>query len=153
MAYDIEIRTLQTQPTATIRVTTTPAEVGATLGEVLPTVWGFLEGRGVHPAGPPFARYHDSSAGQVDLEAGLPLTTPVAGEGRIAAGELPGGRVAVTWHVGPYEDLPNAHHAIIDWLTAGGHEAGGVPWEVYWTDPSEVPDPAAWRTEVFHPIR
>ena len=100
MAYDIEIRTLQTRPTATMRGTTTPVEVGATPGDV-----------------------------------------------------LPGGWVAVTWHVGPYEGLPHAHHAIIDWLADTGHEAAGAPWEVYWTDPSEVPDPAAWRTEVFHPIR
>ena len=38
-------------------------------------------------------------------------------------------------------------------LTADGHAVAGPPWEVYVTDPGEVPDPAAWRTEVVHPIR
>lgn len=152
MTYAMELRTIQSRPIVGIRVTTVPAELGATMDQLLPEVWGYLEGRGVQPAGPPFARYHDYGAERVDLEAGLPVSEPVAGEGRIAAGELPAGRAAVTWHVGPYDTLREAYDALASWIAAQGHRSAGAPWEVYWTDPGEVPDPAEWKTEVFWPL-
>ena len=31
-------------------------------------------------------------------------------------------------------------------------EAAGGPWEVYWTNPGMVPDPAKWRTQIFAPL-
>ena len=31
-------------------------------------------------------------------------------------------------------------------------KAGGAPWEVYISDPGEVPDPAEWITEIVHPL-
>ena len=153
MAYAIETRVLQPQTTASIRMIVAPAEIGPILGELLPEVWNYLESQGVPPAGPPFTTLPRIRPERVDLEAGLPVAASVASAGRITSEQLPGGRVAVTWHVGPYEGLRGAYQAIEDWLAAEGHEPAGVPWEVYWTDPGEVPDPAAWRTEVFQPIR
>ena len=152
MAYEMEVRTLQSQPVASIRVTTTPAEIGSTLGQLLPEIWRHLEKLGVHPAGPPFARYHAHDAGQVDLEAGLPVPGPIAGDERIAAGELPAGEVVTTWHVGPYDTLSRAYEAVEAWIKERGREPAGAPWEVYWTDPGEVPDPNEWKTELLWPV-
>jgi effector-binding domain-containing protein len=153
MTHQIEVKGLQPRPTLSIRTTTTPAELGSTLGQLLPEVWRYLEGQGIQPAAPPFARYHGYGADRVDLEAGLAVTAPAPGAGRIAAGELPGGQAATTWHVGPYDTLPTAHHALEAWIKDAGREPAGGPWEVYWTDPGEEPDPAKWRTEVVWPIR
>lgn len=38
------------------------------------------------------------------------------------------------------------------WLVDSGASPGGAPWEVYLTDPGEVPDPADWKTQVLLPI-
>lgn len=153
MAYDIEVKAVEARLVASIRVTTTPDAIGGVLGELLPEVWSSLAGRGVTPVGPPFARYYEYGADRVDLEAGLPLSEAVAAEGRIVAGELPAGRVAATWHVGPYDRLREAYLAIEAWLAAHGETAAGARWEIYWTDPGQEPDPARWRTEVLQPIR
>jgi effector-binding domain-containing protein len=152
MSPQVEIKTLQPQTTVAIRTITTPAEIGPTMGQLLPEIWAYLEQQGVPAAGPPFARYHDFNDDRADLEAGFPVAAPVAGDGRIVAGELPGGEVAVAWHVGPYDTLSQAHHAVEAWIAEQGRAMAGAPWEVYWTDPGENPDPATWRTEVVWPV-
>jgi len=152
MAYEVGVREVQPQAMVSIRVTTTPAEIGGVLGEVLPEAWGYLEERGIHPAGPPFARYHEFREDRVEVEAGLPVAEAVTGEGRISAGTLPGGEVAATWHVGSYDTLSTAYEALEAWIGGQGRKPAGAPWEVYWTDPGETPDPAEWKTEVLWPI-
>jgi effector-binding domain-containing protein len=152
MTNIIETKVIQPQAAMSIRVITTPTEIGQTLGQILGEVWTYLQGRGVQPAGPPFARYYEYRADHVDMEAGLPVSSPVAGAGRISADELPGGKVAVTWHIGPYDTLHKTYVALESWVQEQNQEAAGAPWEVYWTDPGEEPDSSAWRTEVICPL-
>jgi DNA-binding transcriptional MerR regulator len=64
---------------------------------------------------------------------------------------LRGGRCAVTTHVGPYEELPLAHHALLAWVQERGHEEAGAVREYYIDDPREV-DAAKLRTEVLLPV-
>lgn len=120
---------------------------------MFPEVASYLEGTGASAAGPPFARFFDFTEDEADFEAGFPVAEPIAGEGRIAAGELPGGLAAVTTHVGPYEGLQDTHAAIGEWVLANGHDPSGPVWEVYATDPREEPDRSKWRTEVVWPLR
>ena len=152
MAHEVETRDIEPQATAGIRATTTPEELGRVLGEILPEVWGYLRDQGTQPAGPPFARYHEYRQDRVELEAGLPVAEPVTGEGRISAGTLPGGKVAATWHVGPYDTLSTAYEALEAWIGDQDRKPVGAPWEVYWTDPGETSDSSEWKTEVLWPI-
>ncbi len=121
---------------------------------------GYLQGRGARPAGPPFVRYHTFGETETDLEFGIPVVEPVAGEGRIAGGELPGDPAVTTWHIGPHKTLGDAYARMDAWREAHGREPAGAPWEVYsWIDPSQYrglatwPDPARWRTQLIQPIR
>lgn len=122
------------------------------LSEILPRVWGYLEERGVHRAGPLFARCHEYRGYRVELEAGLPVAEAVTGEGRVLPGGRAGGKAAVTWHVGPHDTLSAAYEALEAWIGDQNRKPVGAPWEVYWTDPGETPDPAEWKTEVLWPI-
>ena len=153
MAYEIEVKDMPPQPTITIRATIAMNELGDTLGVILPEVWAYLEGRGVQPAGPPFARYHSYGPDTIDLEAGMAVAEPVEGEGRIQASTLPGGQIATTWHVGPYDTLHQAHRAVEAWLEEQQWTMTGAPWEVYWTDPGDMSHPETFRTEVLWPVR
>jgi AraC family transcriptional regulator len=47
--------------------------------------------------------------------------------------------------------LHEAHAAIEAWLGAHALKPAGDPWEVYVTDPGEVPNPAEWQTLVVWP--
>jgi effector-binding domain-containing protein len=134
-------------------VTTEPARIGEAFREVLPEVASYLEGAGASPAGAPLARFFDYTEDEADFEAGFPLSEAVSGEGRIAAGELPGGLAAVTTHVGPYEGLQDTHAAMGEWVLAHGHDPSGPVWEIYLTGPVDEEDPSRWRTEVVWPLR
>jgi effector-binding domain-containing protein len=153
MPYEVEVREVQPQPVAAIRMTTTMAGIGAAVGQIFPEVSACLERQGVTPSGPPFVRYHSFEDDAIDLEAGLPVATAVTGEGEVSPGELPGGRVALTTHVGPYETIGAAHEAVNAWIGEQGLQPAGAPWERYLTDPNQVKDPAEWRTEVLYPIQ
>jgi effector-binding domain-containing protein len=58
----------------------------------------------------------------------------------------------VTWHVGPYDTIGEAHEFLDGWIHGQGMDHVGAPWEVYWTDPEEEPDSSKWRTEIGYPI-
>jgi AraC family transcriptional regulator len=150
--YVIEVRDLEARPTAAVRAEIAPEDLGPVLSEVLPEVWEHLARYGARPAGPPFTRYYEYEDDRIDLEAGFPVAGAVPPLGRIELGELPAGEAAIVWHEGPYEGLTAAHEAVLAWIDEHGREPAGAPWEVYWTDPGEVPDPSAWRTEVVWPL-
>jgi hypothetical protein len=65
----------------------------------------------------------------------------------------PAGPAAVTWHVGSYQGLGNAHHALEEWASKNNRKPAGPPWESYVTDPGQEPDPQKWRTQVFLPLQ
>jgi effector-binding domain-containing protein len=150
--YTIEVKTLPPQPVVGIRTVTPVTRIGATLAEVLNEVMEYLEAQGVEPAGPPYNRYHGTSDEGIAMEAGFPVARALPGTERVLAGELPGGEVAVTWHMGPYAKLRDAYRALGLWLKANGREMAGSPWELYWTDPGEIGHPGLWKTEIYWPI-
>lgn len=152
MPYEFEVKTVDPRPAATIRTKTTPDQIASTMDELLPAIWGYLAEQGAQPAGPPFTIYHAYGENEIDLECGMPVATPITGQGRVQAAELPGGKVVVTNHYGPYDTLMQAYNALADYLQADQFTTAGPPWEVYWTDPSAEPDPAQWRTEIFWPV-
>ena len=128
-------------------------DYGDNVPEILPEVFRYLREHDMWPSGPPFTRYHGFSETEVDLEGGMPVKVPVAGSGRIAAGELPGGKVVTTIHRGPYEQLPAAHDALHVWMREQSVESAGPQWEFYLTDPGQEPDPNKRETELVWPIK
>ena len=148
------------QPVLSIRANVRVAQLTQAQGESLQALWSFIERRGVTPAGPPYVRYHTFGQTEADLETGIPVAEAVAGEGRTAAGELPGGAAITTWQLGSHDGLADAYGRLGSWLQANGREADGAAWEVYWwIDPNVEPDPAAWptptewRTQLVQPIK
>jgi len=153
VAYEIEVRELQSQPVLAVRVSVPAEAIPTIMGEVFGELFAYVGRVGLIPAGMPYSRYYSFGAEEMDVEVGAPLAAPAVGEGRMVPGELPGGPAAVTWHIGPYETIGAAYEAITAWMPEHGRQPAGAPWEAYWSDPAEVTDPAEYRTEVFWPIR
>ncbi len=121
------------------------------LGQLLPKVFGHATASGATMVGPPFVRYQNMAA-FLDIEAGMPVAPGAAGTDDIELGELPAGPALTTIHTGPYDGLPGAYSALQAWMKEHDITPSGGPWEVYLTDPGEVPDPAEWKTQIFWPI-
>jgi effector-binding domain-containing protein len=153
MSYEFAIRKVSPQPTMSIRGQTTLAGLRGTIEEYVSEVWRHVQRLGGKPTGPPFTRYHAVDGQRIDLEAGFPVRSALAAEDRVRPRELPGGEVAVTTHVGPYEGLVTAGEALAGWIRAQGREAAGPNWEVYLAAPGDEPDPARWRTEIVKPLK
>ena len=146
-------RQLTAQPVLGIRTTIRMAEIGKAMGALFGDVYEYLRRSGQTPAGSPLAIYHRMEGGTVELECALPVAAPMAGAGRIQAGELPAGRAATVTHMGPYDDLRQTWSALTKWMESQGLAGAGAPWEVYVTDPGAEPDQSKWRTDIFFPVR
>ncbi len=89
MTYEIETKTLEPRHTATMRFKTAPGPaMGAKLAEVLPAIMKHLESVGVEVTGPPFSLYRGMGEGTFDLEAGMPVASPIEASGEIKPGTL-----------------------------------------------------------------
>lgn len=130
-----------------IRARVSRAEIPDFLNGAFAEIFGLLQAQGVAIVGPPFARYGMGEE-KFDVTAGFPVGAGVDPSGRVESGQLPGGEVATTIHVGSYERLPEAFHAVIEWIGANDREIAGDPWESYLDGP-EVPEP---RTQVCFPL-
>ena len=149
---DVEEKRFEAQPAVVIRTAARQQDMGPAMSELFPAILAFVLESPAEPAGPPFCRYLSMGGEEWEFECGMTVTEPVAGEGRVEATELPGGDVVTTMHVGPYETLGQSWGALEGWMQENGRGPGGAAWEVYWTDPGEVPDPAEWRTELVMPL-
>jgi effector-binding domain-containing protein len=147
------------QPYVAIPARATMETIGPTLAPLVPEVFGWLEQQGVDPAGPPFFRYLVIDMdGELELEVGVPVATPVAGDDRLRAGSFPAGRYATAVHVGPYEGLADATGSLLAWADENGvawdvqetgkREVWGARAEFYITNPEEEPNPERWETEL-----
>ena len=154
--YSIEQQAVDETPVLFGRRKLEKDKIADGLAEVLPAAFGYAMSNGLEMVGPPFVRYVDHSAAFFTIEAGVPLAAPApepdADSGGLSVGTLPGGKAAFTVHEGPYETLGDAHAALDVWMNANDITPTGPPWEVYITDPAEVPDPANWITHLYQPI-
>jgi len=157
---DVAMEQLEPQPVLSIRATVQIVDLVQAQDDRLRALSSYLQQCGAQLAGPPFMRYHTFTQTETDLELGIPVVAPIAGEGRIAAGELSGGPAISTWHIGAHDRLAEAYARMQAWLKEHGREPAGAPWEVYyWIDPTQYrgaatwPDSSSWRTQLIQPIK
>ncbi len=144
---------LEAQPIVGIRTTVAMNEIGKVMGPLFGAVHGHIRQNGQQAAGAPLAIYYSPPGDSVDLECAIPVASPMAGAGRVRAGELPAAKVATVTHVGPYDTLSQTWAALTEWMNSQGLAAAGAPWESYVTDPGAEPDRSKWRTDIFFPVR
>src|SRR5262245_33218183 len=112
------------QPYVGIRTLATMAELPTVIPETLEQVFAWLGQHGVAPAGPPFIRYHViDMERQLDIELGVPVAPGVAGDGAVAAGELPAGRYASLIYTGVANGIAG------NWELLKWGQAHGLQWD------------------------
>ena len=151
--YEIETRVVAEQPAAVVKTTIAVPGIAAWISGAYGATAAYLARQGAGPSGPPFARFHCVGDDRFEVEAGFPSTRVVAGDGTVTPATLPGGPVAQTVHVGPYDEMTPAYDGLLAWIRDHGGEPAGDAWEVYYSNPAVEPDPATWRTLIVQPYR
>lgn len=155
MNYDIHVKQVPAQIIASERTHTALAQLGKVMHSTLAKI-----ATSVQPPtatqGPPFAIYYNEpfNPDDIDVEMGVPIAVnaTLAETAQVARRELPGGPVAFTFHVGPYETIGAAYAALYAWLEEHGHRPLGPPREIYLVGPGQGTKPAELRTEIDLPI-
>jgi effector-binding domain-containing protein len=125
----------------------------------LPEVFRWLAARGVEPAGPPFFKYNVvDMERELEIEVGVPVAQPMAGDDVVRPGVLPAGAYATVSHVGHPRQLVDVTAALLRWAADQGlswdvsrtdhGERWGCRLELYKTDPAVEPDMNRWETEL-----
>jgi effector-binding domain-containing protein len=146
-----EIRELPAQQAAVKRAVTPATQLGSVIDKTFPVLFGQLAERGLGPSGPPFVRYLETGD-ELEVELGVPVSEGADLDG-IEQATLPGGRLAVWRHVGPYSGLHAACEQLEQSVSEAGEEPDGPFWESYVTNPAEEPDASKLVTEIYQPLR
>ena len=142
---------LRDEPAQTLLVVegTTTAELHVATGTALAQeLLARLERLGRNATGPIMCLLPPGPGDTLILQMCTAISDPPPGEHVI---ELPAGAVAVARHVGPYEEMGLADHALHAWVEERGFEPNGPIREVYLNDPARVA-PEALETEVLLPV-
>jgi effector-binding domain-containing protein len=153
------ITQLPERPYVAIAASVTMDTIGAVVPPLNGEVFRWLGARGIAPAGPPFWRYNViDMERRLEVEAGVTVAAPTAGDERVVAGVLPAGRYATVRHVGAPDTLVAATAALQEWAAANGlkwdmtpspaGERWGCRVENYLSDPDDEPDMTKWVTEL-----
>ena len=138
--------------TAVIRLTIPRKEMRNVMQPGLGELMAAIAAQGIAPAGPWFTHHLRMSPDVFDFEISVPVTAPIAAEGRVQPSEWPAMTVAKTVYHGPYEGLGAAWGEFDAWIASHGHAPAPDLWECYVAGPEANPDPVSWRTELYRPL-
>jgi effector-binding domain-containing protein len=159
MSYDVHVKRVAPQPVVTARQHVVLAALGRAMHSTLATIALTVRPIDATQAAP-FAIFYNEPfrPDDVDVEMGVPIAASATLDPsgrvrrRLQRGELPGGLVAFTFHVGSYQGIGAAYVAVYDWIVAHHHRPLGPPREIYLVCPGQGIEPAELRTEIDVPI-
>jgi len=147
LSYTVELQHLDSIPLAVIRRQANASELSRLIPECCGIVWNALRAQQAK-GGRHVAIYWDEA---IRLEVGAEVQGSFTEQGDVVRSATPGGTVAFTSHLGPYNRRGAAHDAVRDWCRANNHRLAGPNWEIYghWK-PEWDADPSQIRTDVFY---
>lgn len=132
----------------------------ADIAVLFPELFEYICGNGIGIAGMPMFICHEAGkeeamaadqAGIADIELAVPVEGDPVGSGDIKRYTLPGGKMARTFHKGPYEACEPAYMKIFGWIVEHDYRISGPIRELYHNDPNEV-KPEDILTEILIPV-
>jgi DNA-binding transcriptional MerR regulator len=132
--YDVVLKTVPSVLVAARRMTIpTNDQVPAYLGPAYTEVYDYVRKQGGKDVGPCFALWHSPADvyENEDVEAVVPIESPVPETERVKVYELPATKVAAVVHQGNFEDFTQGHAALLEWIDANGYRVAGPYREIY----------------------
>ncbi|MEP2934884.1 MAG: SRPBCC family protein [Gilvibacter sp.] len=141
-----------------VTASTTAAGLGAKMAPMMGKVYGYMQANNIKQSGMPFTIYNqvDSAAGTMIFSTAIPvkeriITIP---ESEVLCGYMPPLTAVKTTLMGNYNNLDKAYARGLQYIQEKGltiNEEHPM-FEIYVSDPGEVPNPSNWETAVYIPI-
>jgi effector-binding domain-containing protein len=133
VSYDVVVETVQAELIAAVRSTVRLGEVGRAWKPALDQVWELLRANPGIVRGHNLFLYHHPARRDDPMSAdfGVQVAERFEAAGPVHCVETPAGAVARTVHLGPYDQLRDAHDAVHAWCAAHGRTIGAASWETY----------------------
>ncbi len=151
----VRYRTFTPQPTVAVSATVDRDDIGDFCDTAYARLYGDLGRHGVAPAGPGAGTYDDAffTEGFGGVTTYVPVATEVtAANSGLDLVIIPGGRYAVAEHVGAFSELDRTYAAVGSHVARHEVVVPGPIREIYRVGPSEVTDPADYRSDVCWPV-
>jgi effector-binding domain-containing protein len=139
---------IEAQTVARIHVVTPRPEMRSAFHAACQEISDILQAGGVTPTGRLGAHYHSRPTDTFDFDVYLPIDKSLQPSGRVEIAEIPATEVIRTVHQGSYEELPQAWHEFVDWVSANGFKTREDAFEVYTFGPMDDENPSTWKTEL-----
>lgn len=143
---------------AGIRAQVPMSQFPTIIPQFIDELYAWLGQHGVQGKGPLMRYYVINMTGNMDIELGVEVDSPISGDDRVKAQVLPAGRYAWLIYTGIGEKAMEGNKALIEWA-----KDNGVNWD-RWDDlkgdafrsrveflldgPQDDPNPDNWRSEV-----
>jgi effector-binding domain-containing protein len=139
---------IEAQTVARIHVVTPRPEMRSAFHSACQEISEILQAGGVTPTGRLGAHYHCRPTDTFDFDVYLPIDKSLQPSGRVEIAEIPATEVIRAVHQGCYEELPQAWHEFVDWVSANGFKTREDAFEVYTFGPMDDENPNTWKTEL-----
>jgi DNA-binding transcriptional MerR regulator/predicted transcriptional regulator YdeE len=150
--YEVTIRRMESLQVAERCVVTDAEALIVDTTELIYSLFDELRAAGREVWSPVFCMNDDRGSDEhIVVHACVRVESPVPDLPQARINEVPGGEFAVVTHVGPYEQLGLAYHALYAWAQEHGHESRGLVREIYVNDPANV-RPEALQTDLLLPL-
>lgn len=152
MPYNIGIRTEPDYRLATMQCETTAENMVDESSELMYRLFDELAKSGAEQRDPCMCiNASPDKKGAITVHACVGIDCEATYGESIEILEVAGGPVAWLTHLGAYEELGIAYHALSAWAQERGHEQRDALREIYLNDPADTPTESL-RTEVLLPI-
>lgn len=148
----IDVVRLPAQHVVRLCIETTPDDLVPDTTTAIYALFAELRAAGREPRAPVLCMNEPLAEGEaIRVHACAAIALPAPSLARAEVDVLPAGTFARLVHLGSYESIAVAYHALYDWAQSHGHAEQGLVREVYLNDPADVA-PEALLTEVLLPI-
>lgn len=134
------------------------SDIGSRMAPMMGQVMGYMQENNIQTAGMPFTIYNkiDEANGTLIFSAAIPVRDRVItpeGSPVVCGFMEPTTALKITLR-GDYGNLPSAYTKGEEYITQNNIQKDDAKsmFEVYATDPGNVPNPANWVTEVYIPV-
>lgn len=152
MDYQFKISESIAWPTLAVRTHTPVAQLPQLLGQTYDLIYQYMLEIGERPIEAAYAAYYNMDMNDLDVEIGFVAAKPLPGKGDIISSEIPEGKRASVMYKGPYSQMEPVYQAFNEWMAVNNHTPTGIVYELYYNDPSQVPE-SELLTKIVFPLK